>query len=109
MDDNRDIFREFLQTKKPTAIDLLEPDNPLLKAMARMPISRCVRWHSIIGARFTALDGEAADGIIRESSARLPGAASELLVSARHARVNKVDASVDELARILREHALASP
>ncbi len=109
IDDNRDIFREFLQSKKPTAIDLLEPDNPLLKAMACMPISRCVRWHSIIGAQFTALDGEAADGIVRASSARLPGASSEFLVSARHARVNKVDTSVDELARILREHALASP
>jgi len=108
MDDNRDVFREFLWKKKLTTIDLLEPDNPLLKAMARMPMSRCVRWHSIIGTRVTLPGVDPSDGVVPVFSARLTGAASERFVSARHEMVNKVDESIAELRRILCEHALAS-
>ena len=103
MDDNRDVFAEYLWRAKPTAIDLLEPDNPLLDAMAQMPFSRCVRVHSIIGTGVTTLRGEPSDGVVPVSSARQPGACSERLVSARHEMVNKVDASLEELQRILRE------
>jgi pimeloyl-ACP methyl ester carboxylesterase len=108
MDANRDIFREYLWEKKPTAIDMLEPDNPLLDAMARMPISRCVCWHSIIGERIPSLDGDWTDGVVPVPSARLAGACSERYVSARHSKVNKIDESLDELQRILRLHAAAA-
>jgi len=108
MDDNRDVFREFLWKEKPTAIDLLEPDNPLLDAMAHMPFSRCVRLHSIICSVIITLSGEPSDGVVPVSSARLPGVCSERHVSARHTMVNKADESVEEMQRILREHALAS-
>lgn len=108
MDCNRDIFYEYLWREKPTAIDLLEPDNPLLAALAQMPFGRCVRLHSIIGTGFTTLRGESSDGVVPESSAHQPGACSERFVAARHEQVNKVDGSVEELQRILREHALAS-
>ena len=108
MDGNRDVFREYLWEKKPTTIDLLEPDNPLLDAMARMPMSPCVRCHSIIGTRVTALGSEPSDGVVPVSSARLAGACSERFVAARHQMVGKVDESLEELQRILREHARAS-
>ncbi len=108
MDCNRDVFREELWDKKPTSIELLKPENPLLAAMARMPISRCVRWHSIIGDRRFTLDGEGSDGIVPVPSARLAGSCSERFVFAKHTRVNKVDEAVDELARILREHAMTA-
>jgi pimeloyl-ACP methyl ester carboxylesterase len=108
MDCNRDVFREFLWEKKPTALDLLEPDNPFLNALAQMPISHCVRYHSIIGDPIITLDGQGSDGVVPVSSARLPGSCSERFVCARHSRVNKADECVDELARILREHAMAS-
>ena len=106
MDCNRDVFREELWAKKPTSIELLKPENPLLAAMAIMPIGRCVRWHSIIGDRCFTLGGEGSDGIVPVASARLAGACSERFVDARHTRVNKVDEAVDELARILRMHAM---
>ncbi len=108
MDDNHDVFREYLWKKQPTTIDLLEPDNPLLDAMAQMPFSRCVRLHSIVGTAVTTLRGESSDGVVPVSSARQPGACSERFVSARHEEVNKVDQSLEELQRILREHDLAS-
>ena len=76
MECNRGVFREFISEKKPTAIDLLEPDNPLLAAMARMPISRSVRWHSIIGRRYMTIEGEATDGVVPVSSATWPGPAA---------------------------------
>ena len=80
MDCNRDVFREELWDKKPTSIELLKPENPLLAAMAVMQISRCVRWHSIIGDRCFTLDGEGSDGIVPVPSARWRGhAASGLL------------------------------
>jgi hypothetical protein len=107
MDGNRDVFREYLWKKKPTAIDLLEPDNPLLEAMAQMPFGRCVRYHSIMGTWVTTLRGGPSDGVVPVSSSRLGGACSERFVSARHENVNKVDESVNELQRILRQHALA--
>ena len=75
---NRDIFREYLWEKKPTTIELLEPDNPLLAAMARMPMSCSVRWHSIIGSRFTTLSGEASDGVVPESMHGWRGPAATL-------------------------------
>jgi hypothetical protein len=106
---NRDIFREFLWEKRPTAIDLLEPDNPLLTAMSRMPISRRVCYHSIIGECLLTLEGEPTDGVVPKSSARLAGSASEIYVTARHSNVNKVDDAVDEVARIMRLHAAGVP
>jgi pimeloyl-ACP methyl ester carboxylesterase len=108
MDCNHDVFREELWKKKPTAIELLEPNNPLLAAMTRMPIGRCVRWHSIIGDCLCTLDGDGSDGVVPVESARLRGASSEKYVFAKHVQVNKVDEAVDELARILREHAMSA-
>jgi len=105
MDANRDIFTDYLLKGQPTAIDLLEPENPLLEAMAEMPFGRCVCAHSIIGDRLITLRGEGSDGVVPVSSARLAGACSERYVSARHERTNKVDESIEELERILREHA----
>ena len=108
MDSNRHIFFEYLWRAKPTAIDMIEPDNPLLDALAQMPFSRCVRVHSIIGTAVTTLRGEPSDGVVPVSSARQPGACSERFVSAWHEQVNKADESLAELRRILREHILAS-
>jgi hypothetical protein len=109
MDDNRDVFFEYLWRAKPTTIDLLEPDNPLLDAMAQMPFGRCSRFHSIIGTAVTNLRGESSDGVVPVSSAHQPGACSERFVSARHEDMNKVDETLVELLRILRDHGQGVP
>ncbi len=105
MDQNRDVFYEYLWKSPPTSIDLLEPENPLLRAMQRMPLGRGVRLHSIIGAGGTMLLGEPGDGVVPVSSARQEGVCSELIVPARHTELHHDDATVAELKRILREHA----
>lgn len=105
MEQNRDIFYEYLQESPPTSIDLLEPSNPLLQALARMPVGRQVRLHSIVGTGGTMLGGEPGDGVVPLSSARLGGVCSELLVSANHGELHHDPAAIAELRRILREHA----
>lgn len=108
MDQNRDVFYEYLWKSPPTSIDLLEPENPLLKAMAKMPFRRGVRLHSILGTGGTMLLGEPGDGVVPVSSARQEGVVSELFVPARHTQLHHDDATVAELRRILREHSLES-
>jgi len=105
MDQNRDIFYEYLHEAPPTSIDLLEPSNPLLEALARMPVGRHVRLHSIVGTGGTMLSGEPGDGVVPLSSSRLGGVCSELLVSANHGELHHDPAAIAELRRILREHA----
>jgi pimeloyl-ACP methyl ester carboxylesterase len=108
MGNNRDIFAEYLWHSWPTSIDLLEPSNPLLQAFARMPYSRCVQLHTIIGTGGQTLGGESGDGLVPISSARQAGVRSELFVPVRHEKLHRDAATVSDLMRILREHALES-
>ena len=108
MDNNRDIFAEYLWNSWPTSIDLLEPSNPLLQAFACMPYSRCVRLHTIIGTGGRTLGGESGDGLVPVSSARQAGVCSELFVPVRHEKLHRDAATVSDLMRILREHARES-
>ena len=109
MDQNPDVFFEYLREAPPTSIDLLEPDNPLLRAMAQMPFRRGVRLHSIVGTGGGEMltDGPG-DGIVPLSSARLAGVCSELRVPVRHSELHRDPATLDEVVRILREHARES-
>jgi pimeloyl-ACP methyl ester carboxylesterase len=108
MDNNRDIFAEYLWDSWPTSIDILEPSNPLLQALACMPFSRRVRLHTIIGTGGTAVGGEPGDGVVPVSSARQAGVCSELLVPVRHGKLHRNATTASDLMRILREHARES-
>jgi hypothetical protein len=108
MDDNRDVFAEHLWSKWPTSIDLLEPSSPLLQALGRMPYSRRVRVHTIIGTGGHSLIGKPGDGVVSVSSARRAGVCSEVLIPVRHDKLHRDMATVTELMRILREHAQES-
>jgi hypothetical protein len=108
MDANRDIFYEFIQRSPPTSIDLLEPSNPFLQALAAMPINPRVRLHSIIGTGGGPL-GEPGDGVVPVSSARLAGVCSEFYVPVRHEKLHHDAETMAELERILREHAAELP
>jgi len=105
MDQNRHVFYEYLWKSPPTSIDLLEPDNPLLRALQQMPFRCGVRLNSVIGTGGTAVLSEPGDGVVPVSSARLAGVCSELFVPARHTELHRDPATIAELKRILREHA----
>lgn len=104
MRQNSDVFFEYLQKSPPTSIDLLEPDNPLLDALAKMPYGRCVRRHTLIGTGGGRLGGEPSDGVVPVSSARQPEVCSEFFVPARHTRLHHDPTSLAEVMRILYEH-----
>jgi pimeloyl-ACP methyl ester carboxylesterase len=105
MDANPDFFYEYIQRSPPTSVDLLEPANPFLEALACMPVSRRVELHSIIGTGGSVLAGEPGDGVVPVSSAHLDGVCSELIVPVRHEKLHHDEATLAELSRILREHS----
>lgn len=110
-----DVFEEIRANNKrlltsrmrrmPTSVDLLRPDNTLTQAIFRLPVNPNVSVHSIIGVGHGGKFGfERSDGIVPYSSARHPGAESELTVDAGHSLHNHQD-STAEVVRILRLHA----
>jgi len=102
MEQNRDVFKPIVQRRRPTTIDLLDPDSPFLHGLAQMPINCAVRLHSIIGTG--GVVGEPGDGVVPVSSAQHCGD-SELLVPAKHEKLHRHPESIGEVARILRLHA----
>jgi len=104
---NQDVFYPYLQEKRPTSIDLLEPDNPLLAAYRQLPVNPSVRLHSIIGTGGSGAS-EPGDGVVPVASARHPCVASELYVPAKHSQLQRETSTVAEVSRILREHAAGS-
>lgn len=106
MDNNRDIFAEYLWERWPTSIDLLEPSNPMLQAFGRLPIDSRVRRHTVIGTFTIDFRGDPSDGVVSLSSARQTGVRSELLIPVRHSKLHQHALSSRHLIGILREHAL---
>ena len=103
--DNPGVFSDEMADRFPTSVDLLEPSSPLLNATARLPYRPGVITHSIIGEGSYTTTGEPSDGVVPVASARLFGAASERMVLARHAQEPRNDEVLEEVMRILAEHA----
>ena len=92
----------------PTSVDLLRSDSPLLRAVYSLQHRPDVQLHSIIGCgQKTLFSREDGDGVVVVSSARHPGVQSELFVDAKHTELHSHPRSIQEVIRILREHAAA--
>ena len=90
-----------------TSADSMSPDNPLLKALAEIPLAPGVRGHSIIAVKTDGDPKLGNDGVVEYSSAHLDGMASELIVSSGHSsQLNPL--AIDEVRRILVENLAAS-
>jgi pimeloyl-ACP methyl ester carboxylesterase len=105
IDDNPQVFRGDISDRRPTTLDFLEPDNPLLMALERLPIRATVSMHSIIGTAVTKPLAGRGDGVVSVESAQHCGA-STFLVDTTHEELHKVPESIAEVARILRVHAV---
>jgi triacylglycerol esterase/lipase EstA (alpha/beta hydrolase family) len=79
-----------------TSVHTLSPHDPVLLALARLPIA--VPFHNIIGQKH---NGAESDGVVRYASSHLEGASSELIVRSGHNAFNNPDAQ-NEVIRILR-------
>lgn len=102
--DNPDVFKPYLKHRRPTTINLLDPDSPLLIGLSELPIPCTVRLNSIIGTGDTNPFAEPGDGVVSVSSAQHYGE-SELFVPAKHEKLHRHPTSIDEVARILRLQA----
>lgn len=87
-----------------TSVQVLSPENPVLRAMAAEPIAAGVHVHNIVGNQGKNRGENSSDGVVSYRSAHLTEAESELVVPCGHA-VNRHPLAVAEILRILRAHA----
>jgi pimeloyl-ACP methyl ester carboxylesterase len=107
LESNPGVFSDEVTARAPTSIDMLRPDSALLKAIASLPTSPCVKMHTIFGyGRENLIDG-AGDGVVPINSALSPKAASQLGIEASHTTIHRRLETVDEIVRILSEHRAA--
>lgn len=92
----------------PNSLQLLDPDNLLVSAVAELPVHRGIPYHSIIGDRGKggSLDRTAPfsnDGLVPYWSSHIAGAESERVIPAGH-WTHLHPLGMVEIQRILREH-----
>jgi hypothetical protein len=107
---NRLIWKPmFGQPRLPTSIDLLDPQHPLLQAVDQLPIDERVQIHTIAGKWLYTVGPGGGDGVVPLSSAVHPLAQSELVINAPHTAVHRDSKSIDEIWKILSQHAPGLP
>ena len=90
--------------RPPTAIDNMTPSNPFLRTLLKLPIARDVHAHSIIAVEGDGPAEDGADGVVQYRSAHLAHVDSTLVVRSNHSCQGNF-ATIEEVRRILREHA----
>jgi hypothetical protein len=94
-----------------TSIDSLAPDCPIFPVMTRAPRASWTAYHNVIGLvpkrTFLGRVSEEGDGVVSVKSAKLPNAASEIVVAADHMEVHRHPLAILEVRRILLEHMAA--
>jgi pimeloyl-ACP methyl ester carboxylesterase len=87
-----------------TSVDSMSPDNPVLKALAGIPVAPGIKSHSIIAVLPEYADyKEGNDGVVNYSSAHIDGVESEFIVRDQHSCQGN-PAVIEEVRRILLEH-----
>lgn len=109
LDRNRGAITPFFAKHLPTSVDMLEPQDPCLQAIRRLPIAARVRMHSVIGTGHTLPVGGPSDGVVPVDSARHADVDSELLVPAAHQHLQSHPETVQEVLRILMLHLEEPP
>ena len=100
-----DDVKKLLGGKKSffTSADGMSPKNPLLIALAEIPLATGVRGHSIIAVKTDGDPKLGNDGVVEYSSAHLADVVSELVVDSGHSsQLNPL--AIDEVRRVLLEN-----
>jgi pimeloyl-ACP methyl ester carboxylesterase len=89
--------------RMPNSVDTLEPNDRFVQAVDKLPITRGIPYHSIMGDRGRGDTPNSSDGIVPYWSSHLDGAKSELVVNSDHgAQYNQQ--AIREVERILKEN-----
>lgn len=78
------FFKDRLREGRPTSLDDLEWDSPMLACLGQLGLPTTVEAHSIIADRREPPGPGGGDGLVSYESAHLNGLRSELIVSAGH-------------------------
>ena len=87
----------------PTSLDSMSPKNPVLLALAEIPVSPSVKAHSIIPVQEEGDLQRGKDGVVAYPSAHVDYTESELVVRGKHSCQN-LPATIEEVRRILHHH-----
>jgi pimeloyl-ACP methyl ester carboxylesterase len=104
---NRDDLLIRRLDRPATALDNMTPGNPFLKTLLRLDVAAGVAAHSIIAVEGDGPPEQGADGVVKYRSAHLGNVASERVVRSGHSCQGH-PATIEEVRRILHEHAGAS-
>ena len=89
--------------RMPNSVDTLEPNDRFVEAVNKLPITRNIPYHSIIGDRGKGDSPNSTDGVVAYWSSHLDGAQSEVIVPGPHGSC-ELPQTIAELDRILRLH-----
>jgi pimeloyl-ACP methyl ester carboxylesterase len=97
----------FLDPKRPAigAVYGMSPGSRFIKALAPIPIAPDVRAHSIIPIKGNLPPEGQNDGVVKYDSAHIDGVASELIVERQTHSAQDNPLAIEEVRRILAEHA----
>jgi pimeloyl-ACP methyl ester carboxylesterase len=87
----------------PNSIDTLSPNDPFVKEMNTLPMTKRIPYHSIIGDRGRGDTPNSSDGVVPYWSSHLDGAESEKIVPSGHG-AEQSPQGIAEVLRILHEH-----
>ena len=93
----------FEMTRIPSSIDTLSSDNKFVKAVDRLPLTKAIPYHTIVGDRGKGDTPNSSDGFVPYKSSHLEGAVSELIVNSNHSGHQNPEA-IAEVVRILHQH-----
>jgi pimeloyl-ACP methyl ester carboxylesterase len=85
----------------PNCVETLAPDDPIVLALSKLPVSRQIPFHTIEGDRGRGDAPNSNDGMVAYWSSHLDGAASEIVIPSGHA-AQVHPAGIAEVRRILR-------
>ncbi len=92
--------------RMPNSVDTLEPNDRFVQAVDKLPITRGIPYHSIMGDRGRGNTPNSSDGIVPYWSSHVDGAQSELIVDSGHDAQSNPEA-IHEVARILKKNLTA--
>jgi pimeloyl-ACP methyl ester carboxylesterase len=91
-----------------TSLDGMSPRNPMLRALADLPVAPGVKANSIIAVRGGGDFHQGRDGLVKYESAHVDYVESEHIVRSFHSCLAQ-PATIEEVRRILHEHLKSVP
>jgi pimeloyl-ACP methyl ester carboxylesterase len=92
--------------RMPNSVDTLEPNDRFVQGVDKLPITRGIPYHSIMGDRGRGNRPNSSDGIVPYWSSHVDGAQSELIVDSGHDAQTNPEA-IREVERILKKNLTA--